>query len=384
MAACRTSDTALRQHSVVVKNNRDRAIPSNMVEMIPLNAQKPTMEQWRRAYTLAREVHDLAPWTWMDDISHWGFMDPKDASPRFISIMGKAGEHFAVAVYRRVEDLFHILDMIDDPGANSDAMLETSQLQLSFEYRDYLAPADMQIIKELKLKFRGSQAWPCFRGFLPGQFPWQVDSDELRLLTLALEQVLAVAPRFKDDVDGLNHLTNLGMEEHIFLLRTPLGQTESSEWQESMVKIEQPAAPEITPELNADLLERAKHLPVVANELEVDIRMLPSPVQEHPGERPFFPSVLLVIERDGGAVFGCEIMAPVPTLATVHLRAAGALLAMLVKQNIRPEKLHVRTAQTASLLRGLCENLDIRLTVRPSLPRLEDAFTSLLRFSARK
>lgn len=347
-----------------------------------MSAEKPTIEQWRRAYRLASEVYDLAPWVWMYDNAHLGFVDPKDASPHFISIMGQEGEHFAVAVYRRVEDLFHILDMIDDPGANADAILETSQLQLSFEDRDYLVPADMRIIKQLKLRFRGKQAWPCFRSFLPGQFPWQVDSDELRLLILALEQVLAVAPRFKDDVDGLNRLTNLGMDEHVFLMRTPVSQAGSSEWQESMVKIARPAVPEITPELNEDLLERVRRLPVVRNELEVDIRMLPNPVQDGRAERPFFPSVLLVVERDGGTVIGCEMMAPVPTLATVHRRAAGVLLAALVKRNLRPEELHVRTAQIASLLRDPCEKLGIRVTVRPSLPRTEDAFTSLLRFSA--
>ncbi|MDD4539022.1 MAG: hypothetical protein PHT80_08420 [Lentisphaeria bacterium] len=140
--------------------------------------------------------------------------------------------------------------------------------------------------------------------------------------------------------------------------------------------------PEIIPELNEDLLERARRLPVVRNELEVAIRMLPNPVQDGRAERPFFPSVLLVVERDGGTVIGCEMMAPVPTLATVHRRAAGVLLAMLVKQNIRPRVLYVRTAQIASLLRGPCERLGIRVTVRPSLPRTEDAFTSLLRFSA--
>ena len=352
--------------------------------MSPLSAQKPTIEQWRRAYSLASEVYEMAPWTWMYDTSHLGFMDPKDASPHFISIMGMEGEHFAVAVYRRVEDLFHILDMIDDPGANADTILETSQLQLSFEDRGYLVPADRQIIKELKLKFHGRQAWPCFRSFLPGQFPWQVDRDELRLLTIALEQVLAVAPRFKDDLDGLNHLTNIGMDEHIFLLRTPVRQAGSIEWRESLVKLGRPAVPEFIPELDEDLLERARHFPVVRNELEVDIRMLPNPVRDRPSERPYFPSVLLLVERDAGAVIGCKIMAPVPTLATVHRQAAEVLLAMLVKQNIRPEELHVRTAQTASLLRGLCEELDIRLKVRPSLPRLEDAFTSLLRFAARK
>ncbi|NMA46562.1 MAG: hypothetical protein GX945_08375 [Lentisphaerae bacterium] len=349
-----------------------------------MSTDKPTMEQWRRAYKLAGEIRDLAPWAWMYDNTHLGFVDPKNATQHFISIMGNAGEHFAVAVYRSAEDLFKILDMIENPDSDPYMLFETSQLQLSFEDRSHLDSADLRIIKTLKLGFRGKQAWPCFRSFLPGQVPWQLNSDELRLLCIALEQVLIVAPRFKDDEDKVNSLTNLGMDGHVFLMRAPLSQDPHGEWQESMVEVARPPVPEISPvELDEKRLERAMRLPRAKGGFEADTRLLPSPIQERQGERSYFPVVLMLVEQERGLVFGCEMMAPRPTLTDAYRRVPEKLLAMLVKEGRRPEEIHVRTEQMASLLRGLCEKLDIRLTVRPSLPQLEEAFTSLRDFSAR-
>jgi len=341
---------------------------------------QPTVDAWRRAYELAAEVRDLHPWTWMCDTDHLGFEDPEDGSPRFISVMGRQGEHYAVAVYRRIEDLFRIIDLVCETGADADVILETSQLQLSFEDRDFLAPEDSRVIKRLGLKFRGRQAWPCFRSYLPGQFPWFVDRDELRQLTLALEQVLAVAPRFRDDEDGLDCLNRMGMEEHVFLMRTPVNTAGTVEWEEHMVKIERPASPEIVPEVNDLLLERAARFPAVENTLEVELRPTPEPVQERKGQRPYFPWIMLVVESSEGFIVGHELLAPLPTLDAVYSRAGGALLEVLASQEIRPAEVFVRTERVAALFRAVCGKLGAKLTVRPSLPRAEDAFTSLLRF----
>ncbi|HQL87287.1 MAG: hypothetical protein GX574_16380 [Lentisphaerae bacterium] len=348
-----------------------------------MSAKKPTMEQWQRAYSLAAEVYALAPWKWMPETAYLGFSDPKGISPHFISILGQLGEHFAIAVYRRVEDLFLIIDDLVGPDAKPEVILETSQLQLSFEDRDYLRPEDRRVIKALKLSFRGRHAWPCFRSLLPGQFPWHVNSEELSMLTLALEHVLAVTPRFKDDKKELGRLVILGLKENVFLMRIQRSQDSNSEWWESMVEFERLAEPEIIPELDEKLLEHTKCLPIAKNKIEVDIRLMPDPVQERSGERPFFPFIMLAVEQASGFIVGHEVMRPKPTLDAVYQRAAGELLGMLAKQEERPGKIYVRTEKMASLLRSLCEKLDIRLTVRTPLRQTERAFALMERTAAR-
>ena len=342
----------------------------------------PSLEQWRRAYELAAEIRALAPWTWMHDTDHFGFEDPQCGVLRFISVMGRAGEHFAIAVYRGVEDLFRIIDLVTDPGAVSEGVLETSQLQLSFEDRSFLAPEDRRVIKRLGLRFRGKNAWPCFRSFLPGQFPWFVDQDELRLIKVALEQVLAVAPRFEGNEEDLDRLNALGMERNTFLVRTPVVVPGAVQWEEKMVGIGRPPPREIEPEIDASLLERATDFPTVENKLEVELRASMSPVQDRKGQRPYFPWIMLVVEASSGYVVGTELLAPRPALDAVYGRAAGALLETLEKIEVRPAEVLVRTERVAALFRHVCGELGITLTVRPSLPRAEDAFTSLMRFQA--
>ena len=345
-----------------------------------METTKPSIEQWRRAYELAAKVHDLAPWTWMRDTDHLAFEDPEDGSLRFITVMGRLGEHYAVGVYRRSEDVFQIMDFAGDPGAMPEQLLGTSQVQLSFEDRDFLDPADRRVVKQLGLRFAGRQSWPCFRSYLPGQFPWFVDHDELRLLSIALEQVLAVAPRFKDNEEDLERLNRMGMEEHVFLTRTPVSTAGTVEWEEKMVGIQRPPPREIAPELDAFLLERAAGFPSVENKLEVELRASRSPIEERKGQRPYFPWIMLIVEAESGHIVGHELLAPVPTLDAVYSRAPQALLEALAKHEIRPGEIYVRTERLAALFRPVCAKMGTRLTVRPSLPRADAAFSSFLRF----
>jgi hypothetical protein len=345
-----------------------------------MNSAEPSIEQWRQAYGLAAQIHALAPWEWMCDTDHLAFRDPEDGSPRFVAVMGQLGEHYAVTVYRREEDVFRIIDLARDPDSGSEVILETSQLQLSFEDRDFLDPAERRVIKRLGLRFRGRQAWPCFRSYLPGQFPWFIDSDELRQVIPALELVLDMAPRFRDDEQGLERLNRLGMDDHVFLMRTPTKIPGTIEWTESMVEIQRPAPTVIVPEMDDGLLRRVGRFPVVDNRLEIDLRSTPWPVQEQEDQRPYFPWVVLVVESDEGIIVGHELLTPLPTLDAVYSRAAGALLDVLERNEIRPAEILVRSDRVAALFREVCAELGIALTVQPCLPQVKHAFASMLRF----
>ena len=72
-------------------------------------------------------------------------------------------------------------------------------LMVSFEDRKFLQKQDFQVINKLGLKFRGRNAWPSFRNYLPGYHPWYVISEEAKYLTIALHQAINVALRFKND-----------------------------------------------------------------------------------------------------------------------------------------------------------------------------------------
>lgn len=342
-------------------------------------AAPPTLEEWRQAYDLAGKIGDLAPWMWMCDTDIIGFEDPDDGSPRFFGVMGKAGQHIAVAVYHGPEDVFRVLDLARDPGAVPDSLFETAQVQLSFEDRDCLDAEDRKVIRSLGLKYRGRQAWPCFRSFLPGQYPWHVNRNELRLLTAGLEQVLAVTPRYRDDEDALEGLNRMLMEEDVFLMRRRVTADGATTWHDRMDLIDRPERV-VVAKVNAGLLKRAARFPVADCRLEIEVRPLIQPVRQRLGQRPFLLYVVLMVESGSGMVIGYDTLRPRPTLDAAYGEAAGVLLDALTQQEFRPKEVCVRTEGVAALFRGLCDRLGITLTVTPSIPKAEGAFTAMAKF----
>jgi hypothetical protein len=170
------------------------------------------------------------------------------------------------------------------------------------------------------------------------------------------------------------------MEEQVVLMRSPVETEKGIEWQEDLVRVESPPAPEFEPDLNEFLLERVAGFATVRATLEVGLRAGPGAVQERQGQRPFFPWVMLVVDPNGGRVVGHDVLSPVPTMDAVYCGAAGVLLDILSEQQARPQEIRVRNERVAVLFRGLCRRLGIRLTVRPHLPQLEQALESMVRF----
>ena len=173
----------------------------------------PSAAEWRNLYDLASRVKTLAPWEWMFEDEIFGVQDPETGTTGFLSVMGEAGAHFAVALYPEPEALYSFLDLHDhgtedddeEAGSPLDMMrvLEVPQLQLSFEDAKQLDKEDKAVIKGLGLKFRGAKAWPMFRSFTPGLLPWYITSAEAKRLATALEQLLQVAPRCRENAELL-------------------------------------------------------------------------------------------------------------------------------------------------------------------------------------
>ncbi|HEX2622371.1 MAG TPA: hypothetical protein VHL11_19565, partial [Phototrophicaceae bacterium] len=175
-----------------------------VTKVIMDNTNQPTQEQWRTIFALAEQVKQLKPWAWMEESDIFGVQLPDSDQVGFVSVMGMGGEHFAVSIYRGVGALFALWDFIDDfMGANPMDLMNIPQIMIDFSSRKDTAEEDRAIYKLLKLKFRGNHDWITFRDYSPGFLPWFITSDQIPLITVALEQLLEVAPRFKVDAKTL-------------------------------------------------------------------------------------------------------------------------------------------------------------------------------------
>lgn len=198
----------------------------------------PTLDQWRRLYQAMARLKDMAPWGWMTETDLFGVQDPEADALGFVSVMGMAGEHMAVSVYLGAQGLHGFLGLqTAGPNIGPEAFFAVPQLQASFEDRDMLDRKDRRVIKKLDLTFRGRRAWPLFRSYRPGCFPWFLEAAEARFLTHALEQTCEVTPRFKDDPALLE--TSDGES---YLVRAPGQKGESLTWEERTVRVPPPVA----------------------------------------------------------------------------------------------------------------------------------------------
>ncbi|MGQ9493990.1 MAG: DUF6930 domain-containing protein [Anaerolineae bacterium] len=129
--------------------------------------------------------------------------------------------------------------------------------------------------------------------------------------------------------------------------------------------------PPISLVMDLDLLEKAKHLPRSRLVLEVDF-MMPTPIEEK-GKRPFFPYMLLIVDRDSGMVLGSEVLTPEAGLEAMW----GTIPLMLTYQldlvRVVPRRINVRSLLLNQLLQPLAEVLGFEIKTTPTLHSLNQA-----------
>jgi hypothetical protein len=337
---------------------------------------QPTQEQWRRLYDLMPRVKELAPWEWMEELDIFGVQDPESGEFGFVSIMGQLGEHFAVAVYLGEEGLSKLWDLHDlGPDMTPQDVLETPQLQASWEDREQLTDRDRAVMKELGLKFRGRNAWPQFRSYRPGYFPWYIEAHEARFLTVALEQLLNVAPRFKDNRD----LLDPNPDEPLYLVRVPSKVDGALEWHDQIIEVTAPEPAELDVKIHPGSLEHLKTLPVRDETVEIDLFMLESPVQER-GERPQFPYGLMLVHSSSGQIIGFEMLRAEPALEDMWSEVPLHVGIQLARVDLRPRIITVENHLVGALLQPLARELGLEIRLAPYLRALEYAKSSLMGF----
>jgi hypothetical protein len=199
-------------------------------------------------------------------------------------------------------------------------------------------------------------------------FPWFLTSSEARFLTIALEQLLDVAPQVRDDEDVL-----CGEEDDEFLVRVPRVEKARLVWEDKIIQVPEPESKGAAPApLDPQLLESLKQLPEVTNVIEIELVMLPMPVRENK-DRPFFPYLLMLADASSGAIVGSDMLQPLPSLDAMREGLPTKVAEHLLQFGARPLRVAVGTETTARSLAPLANELGIRIKLSPKLPALDKA-----------
>ncbi|MDY0019448.1 MAG: hypothetical protein RBT47_05540 [Anaerolineae bacterium] len=328
-----------------------------MREKIVMVEPEPTLDEWRSLYQAAMHFKEVAPWEWMNEDEVFGIKDPETGELGFASIMGALGEHLSLAIYRGAAGLYTFWvyhDMGED--APPEGIMDIPHLQAAFGNRESLDDLDRDVIKELGLKFRGRQAWPWFRSFRPGFVPWYLEGTEARFLTHALEQAEDVALRFRE-----NPALLIFTDDDTYLIRVPHKQGKTLVWQDEVQTISPPQPEQISLFMDLEKLEKVKRLPKAKVTLEVDLIPLSFPVADEWDPRPYFPSMLLVVDGSSGMILGTQLLRPDPTVLELFGNVPFTLVQQFASLGCIPARVKVQNDLMLGLTRKLADELNFSL-----------------------
>jgi hypothetical protein len=325
---------------------------------------KPSLVTWRRLYEAAVAFKDTAPWNWMYDSDLFGVRDPLTGEIGYCCILGAAGEVFGLTVYRGSEGLDVYLDLESRQigGNDPDLLFIQRCLMADFEDRKMLDKADLDVIRSLGLTFRGAKAWPQFRSYIPGYFPWHLTEGEACFLTAALEQALNVCLRFRENPSLFSSPS--GYE---YLVRTAKEEQGEWVWGDEWLEPEPVEEKELSFEpLDEDRLARIKEQLSPSEEVwEGDFFYLDSPVKEE--GRPYYPRFFMWADARSGCIIGQDLNSPDEPITLLR----DSLIEVLERSEIYPCQIRVRKPEAVELVAPLAQSLNIKLVKAKRLAAID-------------
>ncbi len=120
-------------------------------------------------FAYAADFYDLKPWQKVSYEVPIKVRVPANANPRYVIVMGTAGESFGLMVYERLEELFHLLSGKDPRQYKS----QMTWVSLTYDVVSSLAFEDLEAIETYQWSVASEQAYPSIVRFttLPAIFP---------------------------------------------------------------------------------------------------------------------------------------------------------------------------------------------------------------------
>ena len=325
--------------------------------------EKPSLEELNELYLKALLIRDGRFWEWMDEVDIFGVENPETGEIAYCSFMGALGEIFALNAYIGSEGLqsyfnFQYLASSDphaDPQDIKDGFFMLKCLSISFEDRDQLDKKDLATVKDLNLKIRGKKQWPQFRSYQPRHYPWHLTAAETRFFTRVLEEAINVALACKEDKSALPT-----PEEGEILVRTRKVSDGKEFWINSYREPEDYEQTYLAYGITDEIMLRniLKHARREETIWEADTFLAAAPVQDNKNQRPYFPSIFLLIECSTELIIQYDL---IEDIENESYRLIDRLLSAIKSTKVIPKSIAVSKEETYQYLKRACEQLSIEL-----------------------
>ena len=333
-------------------------------------------ERLREIYTHARSIREMEPWKELYETDLFGVKMPGSGQTYYISVMGSSGEYTALAAYQGFRGLAGFAQLQEEADSLPPwTILTVPHLMLAFTDREELDRENLAAIKKAGFSFRGKGNWPKLDETVPGFVPAFPVGEALEDLPVLLEQVASVLSWARDNSELLYRKADDSEE---ILIRTPVGKPGKLRW-ENRYEAPDPEKGIVRYKMTyqRDSCAEVSRMPVAEMTLQVDLALLPTPVQEK-GKRGFFPFVLLMVDKENGMVSGMTMLNPQPDLDSMHESLPQKLLEEIAKMEARPERIELRSDLLMGLLEGALKEAWCMPVLVEEMPAIDEAIDSLM------
>lgn len=327
--------------------------------------KEASRQKWGELYDVAKMIKMFEPWDGFYETDLITILLPDYELPFYVSIMGNAGQCCGIAIYDGGEGITDFLEMIDgEEVPMSQRARFQNCLTCFFGDREELTKKELQLIKDIGLKFRGRNEWIYFRSFKRGYQPYMLDGEEVEAATEILKQLFMaikafVEQSFEVDFEGGETLARSydPKEKLWYTFPAPL----------ILPEREYPV-PLIEDQL---IVSRLKKKKATVTELEIDPVILGTIVNDKKFDRPVMPQLLVVADHKKGMILWHEMLTPEDDEMQIVL---GTVIEYIMQMG-RPKSIFVRDKRTQAILSDLCGRIGVPIKVKGSLKAIDSFLT---------
>ena len=335
------------------------------------DSSDPSLKQWEALYEVAQNIRLLEPWNHLWESDLFTIMLPGRDEPVYCSVMGRAGECFAIGVYPGYASInsFYRLASSDVDELPFITGFEQDCLLCHFGNREEVSPEERAIYKKLGLKFRGRNEWIYFRSCKPGCIPWHINAGEADLLIQTLQNfTMALLPylegKFEVDFDE---------GETVLRFYSP----EDELWYNAVEKM--PPQPLVVASLiisDETLIRELKKHKKNGGHLEFDIAYMPMPIQENKKERPYLPQIVTLMDKDKAIPLDHQL---IDKDSEIESEIIGMLVTYIENYG-RPVSINVRDDRSGRYIEDLCKKISVKLIMGEGVPAVDAMLEGMMGF----
>ena len=303
----------------------------------------------------------------------------------FICIMGILGQHISVAVYPENEFYSYYKFLDTDPFSDDrltpdhfEQYILSSCIQCSFENKDMMDPLELEEARAYArshgIRLGGANAYPQFTRFIPYHAPWHVTEEaDLDLLAEGLEASMALYEKLETDPGFAGQLRRIDygdVHEVPVLVRTGQGYVPDGTVPLPGRREDSFPAGQFDNEVLLQKIRKKKQDGII----DCRVTWMNNPIQENPGDIPFYPAILMAVEESDGKVISVSVSAH---YETGYNEMLSQFMNDLAARKKRPEKVCAQSGRTYALLADTMKKASVDIEVKAGLPLLDKALYSL-------